>query len=54
MRECKVCKLVKFDWQFYKKWFCCPAGCVASITNICKKCAKDMGDEAVEEKLKIE
>lgn len=47
MKECKKCKQVKFNWQFFKEWFCCPAGCVYNYIDICKKCAKQISYEAV-------
>ena len=53
MRECKKCKLVKFDSQMYKEVFSCPYGSFKQTTWLCKKCAKDIGEKAVKDYLKI-
>jgi hypothetical protein len=54
MRECKKCKKVKFDFQFFKEYFCCPYGCIGTITWLCKKCANEIGyEKSVEEAKKF-
>jgi hypothetical protein len=47
MKICKKCKKVKYDWQFFKEWYCCIAGCISDRTDVCKSCAKEIGYDAV-------
>ncbi len=49
MRECKKCHKVKFDFQFFKRGFCCVYGCIYETTWLCKKCANEAGREKSEE-----
>jgi len=49
MKQCKICKEVKFSWQFWSE-----KDYVLSVTwisDICKKCAKEIGNRAVKKEL---
>jgi hypothetical protein len=47
MKLCKICKKVKFDWQFFKEFRCYFDICDNNYTDICKKCAKEIAYKAV-------
>jgi hypothetical protein len=47
MYQCKKCKEVKFAWHFSKIWYDSEGGSVFKRTNLCKKCAKEIADNAV-------
>lgn len=45
MIMCKICKNVKFDFLFEKKYMCCNYGCIKERVNVCKKCSKNVCDD---------
>ena len=45
MKQCKICKEVKFSWQFWSDIDYVLG--VTWISDICKKCAKEIGRKAV-------
>lgn len=58
MRQCKKCKLVKYDWQMYKVvhalFIYWPTRNLIKTTFLCKKCAEEIGNSAILKELEDE
>lgn len=42
MRQCERCEEVKFGFQFHSEF----TGLYTAVYDICKKCVKELGNEA--------
>lgn len=52
MRECIKCKLVKRDYKFWKRWWGAAGYFFNETTWLCKSCAKNIAEEAIEKEYK--